>query len=87
MHELEQMLNDHRLTTANILYHLPDHPHLLQSFIWQDFDIAPQFPVLSKFLGFWEREIDGRLHSITIASKKLITPTEFVFCKGQLSIH
>jgi hypothetical protein len=23
------------LTTANILYHLPDHPGILQSFIWQ----------------------------------------------------
>ena len=43
-------LGDYRLTTAEILYHLPDHPGVLQSFIWQDYDIAPDYPVLHKFL-------------------------------------
>ncbi|HIF11421.1 MAG TPA: hypothetical protein EYQ81_17315 [Sneathiellales bacterium] len=47
------MLKDYRLTLAEILYHLPDHPSLLQSFIWQHLDIAPKFPELNKFLGFW----------------------------------
>jgi uncharacterized protein Usg len=32
------------LTTAEILYRLPDHPRLLQSYIWQDYDLAPSFP-------------------------------------------
>ena len=87
MNDFERMLNDHRLTTAEILYYLPDHPALLQSYIWQELDIAPKFPILSRFLSFWEREIEGKLHSVTIASAKLITPAEFVFCKGQLTIH
>jgi len=87
MSDFERMLNDHRLTTAEILYHLPDHPKFLQSYIWQDLDIAPQFPVLSRFLSFWERELEGKLHSVKIASAKLIVPAEFVFCKGQLTIH
>jgi uncharacterized protein Usg len=50
---------DWRLTTAELLYHLPDHPHVLQSFIWQKLDRAPDFPELGRFLVFWEREIDG----------------------------
>ena len=29
------------LTTAEILYRLPDHPKLLQSYVWQDYDLAP----------------------------------------------
>jgi uncharacterized protein Usg len=87
MTDLELMLRDHRLTTAEIYYHLPDHPALLQSYIWQDLDMAPKFPALSSFLSFWEREIEGKLHSVKIASTKLIAPAEFVFCKGQLTIH
>jgi uncharacterized protein Usg len=58
---------DYRLTTAEILYHLPDHPGLLQSYIWQDYDIAPRFPALHRFLDFWSRELDGKLHSVRIA--------------------
>ncbi len=87
MSDFSRMLNDYRLTTAEILYHLPDHPALLQSFVWQDLDIAPQFPVLNKFLGFWEKELDGKLHSVKVASAKLITPARFVYCKGELKIH
>ena len=34
------------LTTAEILYRLPDHPSLLQSFVWQEYDVHPRFPRL-----------------------------------------
>ena len=87
MSDFNLMLKDYRLTTAEILYHLPDYPALLQSFVWQDLDVAPKFPVLSKFLGFWEQKIDGKLHSIKIASTQIITPAKFVYCKGELTIH
>lgn len=73
----KQLLKDYRLTLAEIYYHMPDHPHLLQTFVWQDYDIAPQFPTLGKFLNFWTREIDGKLHSVYVASHRLITPGEF----------
>ena len=32
------------LTTANILYRRPDHPWLLQSYVWQNYDLYPDFP-------------------------------------------
>ena len=79
MRDVSLMLQDYRLTTAEILYHMPDHPHLLQSFVWQDYDIAPKYPVLRDFLGFWEREIDGRIHSVFVAKKELITPGDYRF--------
>jgi len=85
--DLRLMLEDYRLTTAEILYHLPDHPSLLQTYIWQELDIAPQFPVLHKFLGFWEKELEGKLHSVKIASAQLIAPARFVMCKGEISLH
>lgn len=65
-------LNHFRLTTAHILYHMPDHPGLLQSFVWQDYDLAPKFPSLRRFLDFWTRNLDGKLHSVEVASSELL---------------
>ena len=55
-----------RLTTAEIIYYRPDHPEQLQSFIWQKLDFAPDFPHLRRFLEFWSRNIEGRLHSVRV---------------------
>jgi uncharacterized protein Usg len=85
--DVKLMLQDFRLTTAEILYHLPDHPSLLQSYLWQELDLAPQFPTLRRFLAFWERELEGRLHSVKIASNQLVKPASFIYCKGELNIH
>lgn len=74
---LAPQLDGYRLTTAEILYHMPDHPGLLQTYIWQELDMAPRFPVLKKFLGFWERELEGRLHSVRVASVGLISAVEW----------
>lgn len=76
MGTLELQLKGYRLTTAEIIYRLPDHPSVLQSFIWQNLDIEPRFPVLHKFLAFWEKNIEGKLHKIIVANTRLITPGE-----------
>ncbi len=88
MREIEKMLiKDYRLTTAEICYRLPDHPVLLQTFIWQELDLCPDFPELHKFLNFWEREIEGKLHSVKVASVELIKPSELIFSRGEIIIH
>ncbi len=74
---LALQLKDYRLTTAEILYRMPDHPGLLQTYVWQELDIAPEFPVLHKFLDFWQRQIEGRLHSVRVGSVGLIQPSEW----------
>ena len=75
------------LTTATILYGLPDHPKLLQTFVWQNYDLAPRFPVLRKFLEFWRRELEGPLHSVTVAHSVLVKPAEFRAVNGVLTYH
>lgn len=65
--ETKKQLDGYRLTTAEILYHMPDHPSILQSFIWQRLDRAPDFPRLQKFLDFWAHNLDGKLHSVNVA--------------------
>lgn len=76
MGSLELQLRGYRLTTAEIIYRMPDHPGVLQSFIWQNLDLAPRFPMLHKFLAFWEKNIEGTLHKIIVANTRLITPGE-----------
>jgi uncharacterized protein Usg len=65
------VIKDYRLTTAEIVYRLPDHPEILQTYIWQNLDIAPEYPELRKFLEFWARELDGKVHSVRVAANPL----------------
>lgn len=87
MSSLELQLKDYRLTTAQILYHLPDHPGVLQTYLWQEYDLAPDFPVLRKFLDFWSRSLEGKLHSVQIASSQLIRPAELRLSGAYLTLH
>lgn len=80
-------VRDWRMTTAELLYHMPDHPHVLQSYVWQKVDHAPDFPELHRFLEFWRREIDGPLHSVRVASTALIRPAELRYANGVFTLH
>lgn len=84
---VSQQLRGYSLTTAEILYRMPDHPGLLQSFIWQDYDIAPRFPRLGAFLTYWTDHLDGPLYRVTVSHKKLISPKEFQFLDGEFVVH
>ena len=84
---LELQLRGYSLATAEIIYHLPDHPGLLQSFVWQHYDIEPDYPELHKFLDFWAHNIDGKLHSVTVARRRLIGPPKSRHAAGIWEIH
>lgn len=84
---LAKQLQDYRLTTAEILYHLPDHPAVLQTYVWQELDLAPRFPVLTRFLEFWRRELEGRLHSVRVGTAGLITPGEMRHTISVMQLH
>ncbi len=80
-------LNGFSLTTAEILYRMPDHPSLLQSFVWQDYDLHPEFPKLAKFLDFWSKNLDGKLYRVRVAHNRLIQPSELRLVEGELRLH
>ncbi len=84
--EFRKQLAGYGLTTANILYRMPDHPRVLQTYVWQAYDLAPLFPELRKFLEFWTRELDGPLHSVRVAHKRLVSARE-VRTVTELSLH
>jgi uncharacterized protein Usg len=75
------------LTTAEILYRLPDHPSLLQSYIWQEYDSAPRFPKLKSFLDFWVAKLDGKLFRVTVAHSRLIRPAELRLIGTEFKVH
>jgi uncharacterized protein Usg len=80
-------LEGYGLTTANILYRLPDYPKIIQSYVWQDYDLHPHFPELRKFLAFWARSLDGPLHHVTVAHSHLIKPAELRLVDGEFRVH
>jgi uncharacterized protein Usg len=84
--DLRVQLTGYRLTTAEILYHMPDAPSLLQTFVWQEYDRDPDYPRLHRFLDFWTRNLDGKLHSVRVSAAKLIHPGELRHA-GEYVVH
>jgi len=85
--ELSVLLKGYSLTTAEILYRLPDHPALLQSYIWQDYDLHPRFPKLKGFLDFWTAKLDGELYKVTVAHRRLVSPAELRLVGAEFRVH
>lgn len=85
--EFRKMLEGYSLTTAEILYRMPDHPAILQSYIWQEYDLCPEFPALKKFLDFWIRTLEGPLFKVSVAHSRLIKPAELKTLDGEFRLH
>ena len=85
--DFRAQLQGYGLTTADILYHLPDHPGLLQRFVWQRYDLHPHYPELRRFLDFWRRSLDGPLHSVRVAHARLIKPAEWRNVNEEFRLH
>ena len=79
--------NGFGLTTASILYGMPDHPAVLQTYVWQAYDLAPHFPELRRFLAFWQRELEGPLHSVSVAHKPLVRAGEVRTATAEFRLH
>jgi len=48
--DFQKQVRGYGLTTAQILYRRPDHPWLLQTYVWQATISAPNFP---SYTAFW----------------------------------
>jgi len=85
--DFQRQLNGYGLTTARILYRRPDHPWLLQTYVWQEYDLCPNFPELQGFLKFWQRSLEGVLHSVEVAHSRLVKPAELKAIGGEFRLH
>lgn len=85
--ETDLMLRGYGLTTAEFIYRMPDHRNVLNTFLWQDYDLAPDYPRLFSFIEFWQDSIEGPLHSVRFAHRKLISPGEWRNVTGEIMLH
>ena len=85
--DFAKQVQGYGLTTAEILYRRPDQRWLLQTYIWQDYDLFPKFPALHDFLAFWQEKLEGPLFSVTVAHSRLIKPAELRALDGEFGLH
>ncbi len=85
--ELSRQFRGERLTVAEVLYYMPDHPGLLQRFLWQALDLSPDYPKVHRFLDFWRREIDAVIHSVTVSTAGLVAPAHLNVARRVGELH
>jgi uncharacterized protein Usg len=85
--DFRRQLEGYGLTTAEIMYWRPDRRWLLQTYVWQEYDICPSFPALSKFLDFWVKSLDGPMNSVKVEHAKLIKPAEISAIDGEFRMN
>jgi uncharacterized protein Usg len=85
--DFQKRLAGYGLTTANIFYRRPDHPWLLQTYVWQAYDLCPAFPELHRFLDFWRESLEGDLHSVMVVHSNMIRPAELRAVDGVFRLH
>lgn len=85
--ETASMLKGYGLTTAEFFYRMPDYRHVLNSFVWQDYDLAPDHQRLFAFIAYWQENIDGPLHSVRFVHRTLIGPGEWRNQVGGFRYH
>ena len=85
--DFRRQLDGYSLATAEIFYRMPDARNLIQSYVWQDYDLFPRFPRLRSFLDFWSRELDGPIHSVRLAHSHLLKPAEVSYQDHEFVLH
>jgi len=85
--DLVRQLRGKRLTTAEVLYYMPDHPVLLQRFLWQTLDVSPEYPRVYQFLDHWRREIEAVIHSVTVSAAGLVSPARLDISRVVGTLH
>src|SRR4029079_11378520 len=85
--DFKLQLGCYGLTTAQILYRRPDHQWLLQTYVWQNYDLFPKFPELQRFLAFWMEKLEVPLHSVMVAHSRLIKPAELKAIDGEFRLN
>ena len=85
--EMELLLSGYGLMTAQIFYRMPDFEHLIQTYAWQSYDIAPEFPELKKFLTFWDTKLDAAIQSVQYCHRELIRPGEWRNAEGEFVLN
>jgi len=91
-HDLVRQLTGWRQITAEILYRMPDHPSLVQIFLWQEMDRwhddpDMMFPRLRQFCAWWNANLDGAIVQVRVAAARVITAGELRHVSAELRLQ
>ncbi|MBT3501268.1 MAG: hypothetical protein HN464_02930 [Candidatus Marinimicrobia bacterium] len=45
---------------------MPDYLNIVNEFVWQTDDQLPEYPRITKFLNYWDKNIDGPIKEVYI---------------------
>jgi uncharacterized protein Usg len=53
----------------------------------QEYDLAPRFPELNRFLSFWSTNLEGPLYRVRVAHKALLGPADLRAIDGEFRLN
>ncbi len=54
------------VATVQVVYYIPDYLNIVNEFVWQTDDQLPEYPRITKFLNYWDKNIDGPIKEVYI---------------------
>ena len=60
------ILHKWTVATVQVVYYIPDYLNIVQEFMWQTEDQLPEYPRITKFLNYWDKNIDGPIKEVYI---------------------
>jgi uncharacterized protein Usg len=63
--------NGFELVTTEVLYRMPDHPRVLNTFVWQTYDQPPTLPRVHAFIRYWQAEIEAQIAQVRVVCASL----------------
>ena len=63
---IEIILKKWTVASVQVVYYIPDYMNLVNEFIWQTEDQLPEYPRITRFLDYWDKNIDGPIKEVYI---------------------
>ena len=63
---VEIILKKWTIASVQVVYYIPDYMSLVNEFIWQTEDQLPEYPRITRFLDYWDKNIDGPIKEVYI---------------------
>ncbi len=54
------------VASVQVVYYIPDYLNLVNEFVWQTEDQLPEYPRITRFLDYWDKNIDGPIKEVYI---------------------
>ena len=54
------------VATVQVVYYIPDYLHIVNEFVCQTDDQLPEYPRITEFLNYWDKNIDGPIKEVYI---------------------